>query len=92
MPAFKNIISTTAVTGGKNCKFDFKRNIEEHKEWNGSVETVVPAAVVTETTIFYFTTEQIDSLRVAEDSTNRTDTVVIGLLTDQCVETLKGVA
>jgi len=93
MPAFKDITSTEVVTEGLLVTFDFRRESgdlvvyhEDTEEWEN-----IPSAVRDETTVFLFGTEQVESLRIAPDETERTDEEIVDLLVDRCLENLKAV-
>lgn len=93
MPVFKDIISTETVAEGSLVTFDFRRESGDHAEWNETTEEmeIIPSEVRDETTVFLFTTEQVESLRIADDETERTDEEIVGLLVDRCLENLKAV-
>ncbi len=90
---YKNIVSTEIVTEGLLVTFDFRRESGDHVEFNETTEEMetIPSEVRDETTTFLFTTEQVESLRVADDESERTDEEIVGILTDRCLENLKAV-
>lgn len=94
MPAFKNLVSTVTVTEGLLVTFDFRRQSGDQLNWNTTTQKfeIIPSAVRDETTKFVFTTEQVESLRVKPTGGNRTDAQIVEILTDRCIENLKGVA
>lgn len=93
MPVFKNIVSTEAVAEGLLVTFDFRRESGDHVEYNETTEDMetIQSAVRDETTVFLFPTEQVESLRVASDESERTDDEIVEILTDRCLENLKAV-
>ncbi len=93
MPVFKNIVSTEAVAEGLLVTFDFRRESGDHVEFNETTEDMdtIESEPRDETTAFLFTTEQVESLRVAPDETERTDEEIVSILTDRCLENLKAI-
>ena len=93
MPVFKNVISTDTVSDGVLRTFEFKRIQPEHKQWDDIVQDwiTIPETTVLETIVFKFTTDQIDSLRIKPDGSNRTDNQIFDLLTTACLENLKAI-
>lgn len=92
MPVFRSIISTDTVAEGFIRTFEFKRQSGELAQWDSVAEemVMVPSSVVTQTTSFLFTTEQVESLRVGPEGT-RTDNEILDILTESCLENLKAV-
>lgn len=93
MPAFKNVISTDTLADGVLRTFEFKRIQPEHKQWDDIAQDwlTIPETIALETIVFKFTTDQIESLRIKPDGSNRTDAQIYTILTDLCIENLKGV-
>ena len=93
MPVYKNVISTEPTDDGVLRTFEFKRIHPEHKEWDDIAQdwVTIPEETVLETTVFKFTTEQIESLRIKPDGTSRTDAQIFTIMTDACLENLKAV-
>lgn len=93
MPTFKKIVSTEAVAEGLLVTFDFRRESGDHVEFNETTEDMetIESERREETTTFLFTTEQVESLRVADDESERTDEEIVDILTDRCLENFKAI-
>lgn len=92
MSVYKDITDIQTVDEGLQVTFDFRREDGGHQELDEEgMVVIMPSEVVTETINFLFPTEQVESLRFAEDETERTDEEIVDLLVDRCLENLNAV-